>query len=1340
MPIKIRFAIPIIRPAGVLAIVLFSLCLPQTVFASSIIGWGYMAVDSAELAQKNHIAIAAGGNHSLALRSDGTIAGWGYNEFGQASPPDGNNFKAIAAGGSHSIGLKSDGSVVGWGYDGSGQADLPAGKDYTAIAAGGYHSLALRKDHSIAAVGDNYFHQVTPPAGYSFTAVAAGGYQSLALKLDGSIVAWGRDNCGQNTPPSGNNYIAIATGGDWQMGHSLALKQDGSIVEWGCQANPPEGNNYIAIAAGARHSLALNKDQSIVAWGSNDDGECNVPSPNTGFIAISAGDHFSLARKANGTIVAWGRNDYGQVSLPVRSNYSAIAGGYQYSLALRSDGSIVGWGENWLGKATPPSGKNYTAVAAGYDHSLALRSDGRSIGWGYNQYGKATPPLAYDYIAIAGGKHHSLGLRSDGTIVGWGYNDYGQTDPPDGNNYIGIAAGYDHSLALRSNGSIVGWGYNSDGRASPPSGNNYIAIAAGYEHSLALTSDGTIAGWGGPNYGGEATPPDGNNYIAIAGGCRYSLALRSDGTIVGWGYNDYGQASPPLGNNFVAIAAGVHGSHSLALRAVLTETSDANTISIETLSARQGILENVQVTGDFNGVADFNSFDVVMITTGPWAGKGFSRGICKATFESQYTGQWGGFLFSKPQEKRIYLKGSVTGEILATVDGYLTESVPNSNSYDQYQATWKIGRLGNTTTSVTVTLKGAISYESSSEFPATSLYILQSSFEGDVAGNYTGRPLSAVINHIRIDTPSNPYFGQGFSVISYTSKSGQGQGWAYNKVVSTGIVELQGLFDSPFFGVVSGTLDEKADPRALYARVDRIDLGSPPAADLKVVTWGPGRVSPGQTIDYIIEYRNDGLRAAENIVVGVEIPECLEYVSSSEGGIYLPAESPGEEVWFESGISPQTKGYKTIAVRVPWGLPGGTNLNITGFVGYTVPEIRDGFCVSKTDIFPGVPSPDIGDCAPEGTLLASFPETRKWEKQYPLSPLVNNNGDGTCTVTFRCRTWYTVQEEHRTCDLVSRVSSTCQSRLEWGYKSCSPWVTGEQQGYITEKTVTLDCDLICSINPEACPNFPKNTFSSQVTPARDPNRKLGPVGRVFAGERLTYRVEYENEGEGIAFGVYCTDTLDGDLNDVTLEIGPVNDVNTGEKIGKPGIYDPVTRTITWFVGQVDPNHGGYADFSVDVNNGAPLGTEIINFATVYFPSVPEATRTNSIVSIVTYTGDLDIDKDVDSVDLRKFTSYWLNSDCNYPDWCESADISKNGKVDFNDFALFAENWLEPWSGDLDVDRDVDLVDLRKFTSYWLNSDCNYPDWCEKADISKNSMVDFYDFALFAENWLKGTAP
>ena len=70
--------------------------------------------------------LAAGGDHSLALRRNRSIAGWGRNDDGQA-PPDGipGDFVAIAAGEFHSLALRRDGSIACWGDNEYGQAPTP---------------------------------------------------------------------------------------------------------------------------------------------------------------------------------------------------------------------------------------------------------------------------------------------------------------------------------------------------------------------------------------------------------------------------------------------------------------------------------------------------------------------------------------------------------------------------------------------------------------------------------------------------------------------------------------------------------------------------------------------------------------------------------------------------------------------------------------------------------------------------------------------------------------------------------------------------------------------------------------------------------------------------------------------------------------------------------------------------------------------------------------------------------------------------------------------------------------------------------------------------------------
>ena len=121
------------------------------------------------------IAVAAGNYHSLALKSDGTMLSWGEDGNGQLGdnvtlankpiPVSINGVSGIvniAAGGVHSLALKSDNTMLRWGYKGFGLLgvdDQPipvAVSDATgivAIAAGLYHSLALKSDGTMLSWG-----------------------------------------------------------------------------------------------------------------------------------------------------------------------------------------------------------------------------------------------------------------------------------------------------------------------------------------------------------------------------------------------------------------------------------------------------------------------------------------------------------------------------------------------------------------------------------------------------------------------------------------------------------------------------------------------------------------------------------------------------------------------------------------------------------------------------------------------------------------------------------------------------------------------------------------------------------------------------------------------------------------------------------------------------------------------------------------------------------------------------------------------------------------------------------------------------------------------------------
>ncbi len=267
---------------------------------------------------------------------------WGNNASGQTTVPTGlSDVIAMAAGKDHSLALKSDGTVVAWGT-GTAVTGMPAGLSrVTAIAAGYNHSLALKSDGTVVAWGDSTFSKTTVPTGLSgVTAIAAGYSHSLALKSDGTVIGWGSNTpYGQTTIPTGlSGVTAIASG----YYHALALKSDGTVVTWGytgygLRTIPTGLSGVIAIAGGNWHSLALKSNGTVVAWGDNTSGQTTVPAGISGVTAISAGAQFSLALKSNGSVAAWGDNFFGQSTIsPGLTGVTIIAAGDAHALALKA--------------------------------------------------------------------------------------------------------------------------------------------------------------------------------------------------------------------------------------------------------------------------------------------------------------------------------------------------------------------------------------------------------------------------------------------------------------------------------------------------------------------------------------------------------------------------------------------------------------------------------------------------------------------------------------------------------------------------------------------------------------------------------------------------------------------------------------------------------------------------------------------------------------------------------------------------------------------------------------------------------------------------------------------
>lgn len=282
------------------------------------------------------VAIDAGFDHSLALRSDGRVYAWGSNEHGQLGDgtrdvqktptlvPGLTYVTAIGAGGDFSLAIRSDGSVWQWGarirdMDPSPLPDLliptqvaTTNASGASLGAGAAHRLVLSNE-GIVGWGDNTRGQLSDgTTTHTWSPVvfqnqwgsarqAEGGFGHTVLRLsDGTLRAIGRNDSGQ-------------------LG-------DGSTVESHALAAVPGITDVAEIAVGAMHTVARTEDGKVWTWGDGSSGQIGngvttgskVPvalSAPTGVTAIGAGDRSTFAINASG-VWFWGGSPPGAVLTP----------------------------------------------------------------------------------------------------------------------------------------------------------------------------------------------------------------------------------------------------------------------------------------------------------------------------------------------------------------------------------------------------------------------------------------------------------------------------------------------------------------------------------------------------------------------------------------------------------------------------------------------------------------------------------------------------------------------------------------------------------------------------------------------------------------------------------------------------------------------------------------------------------------------------------------------------------------------------------------------------------------------------------------------------------------
>ena len=249
-------------------------------------------------------------------------------------------------------------------------------------------------------------------------------------------------------------------------------------------------------------------------------------------------------------------------------------------------------------------------------------------------------------------------------------------------------------------------------------------------------------------------------------------------------------------------------------------------------------------------------------------------------------------------------------------------------------------------------------------------------------------------------------------------------------------------------------------------------------------------------------------------------------------------------------------------------------------------------------------------------------------RDFYLDPYVNNTGcdtaSGTMTLVLDSRVNYDSALSVHPADTVRGDT------LIWNYSGLTNLSSGSYwNSFISNVYLSLDstvvvgdtlCFRVYTNVPSADINASNNDYfiCVPVVYSYDPNSKeVSPAGNISShGDTLTYTIHFQNTGSDIAENIRVVDTLDSRFNMSSLKILSASHAMTPKWLASNVVefdFDNINLPDST---SNEPGSHGVVQFSIALNPGTAIGTQIKNKGYIYFDLNPPV-LTNTTVNTVT---------------------------------------------------------------------------------------------------------------------------